>query len=223
MIELRDVSKTFRDGQNHSHHVFESLTHVFGDDVASTAILGESGCGKSTLLSLLGLLSRPDSGCVVLSGTDVTAMPDSRRGEYRLRNIGMVFQEFNLVPELCLWENVALPSVALGGSFAARRSRALDLLARVGCDGLAERLPSQVSGGQMQRVAVARALVNRPALILADEPTGNLDPKTGSLVVEALTEAARSTRLLIVTHDAAVARRMDEVLVLSDGGLRRQD
>jgi len=184
------------------------------------AVLGPSGSGKSTLLNILGLLDRPDAGVYELAGEDVSDIGDTRRAEIRNRRIGFVFQSFNLLPRTSALENVAAPLLYRGMRRAARLRQAGDALERVG---LADRLdydPSQLSGGQLQRVAIARALVGEPSLLLADEPTGNLDSRSGAEVLElfAALHQAGST-VLLITHDPVVAGRAQRRLILDGGRL----
>jgi putative ABC transport system ATP-binding protein len=184
------------------------------------AILGPSGSGKSTLLNILGLLDRPDAGVYELAGEDVSDIGDTRRAELRNRRIGFVFQSFNLLPRTSALENVAAPLLYRGIRRTARLDRARHALQRVGLAERADYDPSQLSGGQLQRVAVARALVGEPALLLADEPTGNLDSRSGAEVMElfgALHQAGST--VLMITHDPTVAARAQRRLVLDAGRL----
>jgi putative ABC transport system ATP-binding protein len=184
------------------------------------AVLGPSGSGKSTLLNILGLLDRPDAGVYELAGEDVSDLGDTRRAELRNRRIGFVFQSFNLLPRTSALENVAAPLLYRGIRRGDRLARARQALERVG---LADRMdydPGQLSGGQLQRVAVARALVGEPALVLADEPTGNLDSRSGAEVLELFTALHQAgTTILMITHDPTVATRAQRRLVLDAGRL----
>jgi len=172
------------------------------------AIGGPSGCGKSTLLHLLGCVDTPSSGTVRFEGRDVGALSDSERGKIRLTRIGFVFQRFFLLPMLTAWENIELPQSEAGVPAAERRARTRELLEYVGLSARAEHLPSQLSGGEMQRVAVARALANRPALLLADEPTGELDEETGDHIAALFDRVhADGTAIVLVTHNASLAAR----------------
>jgi putative ABC transport system ATP-binding protein len=186
------------------------------------SIVGKSGSGKSTLLALLGALDKPTSGSIEVDGQDITKLSDKKLIAYRRDKIGFVFQAYNLVPNLTALENVMLPLELAGVARAERHRRATELLERVG---LAveehRRRPARLSGGQQQRVAIARALANRPKLILADEPTGNLDSQTGKLIVDLLHHLAASekTTIVAVTHDAEIARQTKQTFRLQDGRL----
>jgi len=184
------------------------------------AIGGPSGCGKSTLLHLLGCVDAPTSGNVMFEGRDVGTLTDSGRGRIRLTRIGFVFQRFFLLPMLTAWENVELPQSEAGASRAERRERTRELLEYVELSDRAHHLPSQLSGGEMQRVAVARALANRPALLLADEPTGELDEQTGERIAALLDRVhADGTAIVLVTHNAALANRAKRRLSMRSGVL----
>ncbi len=187
------------------------------DDSEFLAIMGPSGSGKTTLLDLLGLLARPTRGSLRLFGEDVTEIPDSRSTEIRRNTIGFVFQTFNLVPWLSALDNVEL-ALAIGGYRGDRRERARRLLESVGLGGRLNHRPSQMSGGEQQRVAIARALANDPRIILADEPTGNLDSESGRKIVGLLRDLSRSGRCVVmVTHDEEMAALADRIVRLRDG------
>ncbi len=182
------------------------------------AIMGPSGSGKSTLLHLIGGLDRPSAGEVMLGGQPLAALSDGDLTVLRRRRVGVVFQFFNLLPTLTAEENVALPLMLDGAPREAGRVRAIAALAAVGLEGRAERLPHQLSGGEQQRVAIARALVARPTVLLADEPTGNLDSTSGAQVLEVLRQASRQDQtVLMVTHDPGAAAYADRVVFLQDG------
>jgi ABC-type lipoprotein export system ATPase subunit len=183
------------------------------------AIKGPSGCGKSTLLNLLGALDRPDSGRLQVDGVDVTALRGGKEVAYRRAKVGFVFQQFNLIPHLSALENVTLPMELAGVPAARARARGRDLLQRVGISSDKDaRHPAKLSGGEQQRVAIARALANDPPIILADEPTANLDSKTGRLIVDLLRSLRDEERTVIIaTHDSDIAARADLVLEMSDG------
>ena len=185
------------------------------------AIVGESGVGKSTLLNCMAGLDSWDEGSVTLKGVDLGSLPDDKRALLRRQHVGFVFQAFHVLPHLDVAQNVALPLLLLGTHDAAAEERVQAMLASVGLAGLGQRLPQQLSGGQLQRVAIARALVHRPALLLADEPTGNLDPTTAGKVMDALMLQTREhgASLVLVTHSEAAASRADRVLYLRSDGI----
>lgn len=184
------------------------------------ALMGASGSGKSTLLSLLGLLDRPTQGQYRLEDVEVSTLSRDELATIRGRRIGFIFQNFNLLPRVSAWENVALPLAYRKGEFGvdAQRKQALEVLSRVGLDRRADHHPMELSGGERQRVAIARALVTHPAVILADEPTGNLDSKTGTEIMSLLTELHREGRTIImVTHDLNIARHASRICTMRDG------
>jgi putative ABC transport system ATP-binding protein len=188
------------------------------------AIVGPSGCGKSTLLNLLGVIDRPTAGSVAVRGRDVSAMNDREATRFRLHNVGFVFQRFYLMPTLSARENVELPMAEAGVSRADRQARARELLRYVGLEARERHRPSQLSGGEQQRVAIARALANRPTLLLADEPTGELDARTGAEII-ALFERlnADGTTIVVVTHDEELARAARRVIHMKDGEIVRDE
>ncbi|MEY4883485.1 MAG: hypothetical protein RIS34_1339 [Pseudomonadota bacterium] len=192
-----------------------SLTVAAGEFVA---IVGESGVGKSTLLNCMAGLDSWDSGTVSLAGTNLGTLDDDARALLRRQHVGFVFQAFHVLPHLDVAQNVALPLMLLAQNDDARVQ---DMLVSVGLGGLGQRLPHQLSGGQLQRVAIARALIHRPSLVLADEPTGNLDPATATVVMDALINQTRThkARLVLVTHSHAAATRADRVLTLRADGI----
>jgi putative ABC transport system ATP-binding protein len=198
-----------------------SLTIAPGDHLA---IRGPSGCGKSTLLHILGCVETPTSGKLLFNGDDVTRLSDRRRSLLRLREIGFVFQRFFLLPMLTAAENVELPQSEADVPKAERRTRTRELLEYVGLGARADHRPSELSGGEMQRVAIARALANRPGLLLADEPTGELDRATGEQIAALLDRVnADGTALVIVTHDPALAERSTRILTMRDGRIEQED
>ena len=215
-IELDGVRKTYRSGTIE----FEALCGIdirigTGEYVA---VLGPSGSGKSTLMNVLGCLDVPTEGTYLLAGEDVSGMTEAQLAEVRNRRIGFVFQQFNLLATLPAWRNVELPLVYAGTGRAERRDRAHAALARVGLADRTENRPGELSGGQQQRVAVARALVTEPAIILADEPTGNLDSASTAEVLDLLDELHGSGRtIVLITHERDVAARAERRLVISDG------
>jgi len=191
-----------------------------GDHIA---IRGPSGCGKSTLLHMLGCVETPTSGTLVFNGSDVTKLSDRQRSLLRLRSIGFVFQRFYLLPMLTAAENVELPQSEANVAKAERRERTRELLDYVGLAARADHRPSELSGGEMQRVAIARALANRPGLLLADEPTGELDRATGEQIAALLDRVnADGTAMVIVTHDTALAERSTRVLSMRDGRIENE-
>jgi putative ABC transport system ATP-binding protein len=183
-------------------------------------VVGPSGCGKSTLLHVLGCVDVPTSGAVVFQARDVSALPDAERSRLRLRDIGFVFQRFFLLPMLTAAENIELPQAEAGVGRVERRQRTRELLEYVGLSTRAGHRPSELSGGEMQRVAIARALANRPRLLLADEPTGELDQATGDQIVSLLDRLhADGTAVVVVTHDQAVASRAHRLIRMRDGSI----
>ena len=187
------------------------------DQGAFVAVMGSSGSGKSTLLHLLGGVDKPDAGRVIIDGTDLYTLSETELTVFRRRRIGLIYQFFNLVPELTVEENILLPQLLDGK--AGDQQQLEGLLAATGLSDRRRHLPSQLSGGQQQRVAIARALVNRPALVLADEPTGNLDTRNGHEVMQLLRLANRDMgqTLVLITHDERIARQADRVLTIEDG------
>jgi ABC-type lipoprotein export system ATPase subunit len=225
-VRAGETAIVARDLARHFRHAGETIRAVDGVSFALrprqlAAITGPSGCGKSTLLYLLGSLERPTGGSVLVGGTDVAGLRGRAINEFRRRKIGFIFQAFHLIPNLTALENVMLPLQLAGLPPEGQRERARHLLAQVGIDdGRQAYRPGRLSGGQQQRVAIARALANDPAVILGDEPTGNLDAKTGGRVIGLLRDLAREGRtIVLVTHDRAVARQADTRLEMLDGRL----
>ncbi len=219
-IHCDDLGKTYAEGKLHTP-VFDALNLLVypGETVA---IVGASGAGKSTLLHLLGGLDMPTSGEVYVAGHKMSALSDAERGRLRNRALGFVYQFHHLLPEFTSLENVMLPVLLSGASVREATTRASDLLHAVGLGHRLEHKPGELSGGERQRAAVARALVNRPACVLGDEPTGNLDEKTAMIVFELMLALNRDhrTSLVLVTHDRSLARKLDRVLELHEGSLR---
>lgn len=201
--------------------VFEGV-HLRVQPGEFVAIVGDSGVGKSTLLNCMAGLDHWDVGRIVQGHTDLGTLDDTQRALWRRANVGFVFQAFHVLPHLDVAQNVGLPLMLLDQPAAQATTRVQEMLASVGLEGLGERLPQQLSGGQLQRVAIARALVHRPALLLADEPTGNLDPTTAALVMDLLVAQTREhgAALVLVTHSQAAAARADRALRLTAQGIR---
>ena len=221
-IELNDVRRTYGEGPGR----VEALKGITASLEAGslTAIVGPSGSGKSTLLNLLGALDTPSSGRVMLAGHDLGTLDDDARTKLRREKIGFVFQFFNLLPPLSARENVMLPAKLAGLGEKDVGARADELLARVGLKDRARHRPDQLSGGEMQRVAISRALIMDPPVLLADEPTGNLDSRTGSEVMSLLRGAVAQKRtVILVTHDPRIARVADRVLTIDDGKLAKDE
>ena len=216
LIDIQDVTKVYTTDTIETHALAGVSFAVASGEYVS--IEGPSGCGKSTLLSLIGLLDSPTTGRYLLDQRDAATLTLEERSRLRNRTIGFVFQNFNLIGELTVAENVELPLTYRGTSTAERRRRVAEALDRVGMAHRAQHTPMQLSGGQQQRVAVARALVGDPALLLADEPTGNLDTANGESVMDLLSELhANGSTIVAVTHDRRFARRADRIVSLLDG------
>ncbi len=221
VVEARAVSKTFAMPAGPVVAVRElSLRLAQGDYLT---ICGPSGCGKSTLLHMLGCVETPSAGALLVEGRDVSSLRDAERSAIRLAKIGFVFQRFFLLPMLSAWENVELPQAEAGAPRAERRERTAELLAYVGLAGRAQHRPGQLSGGEAQRVAIARALANRPRLLLADEPTGELDQATGAQVVALFDRVhADGTTVVVVTHDPAIAAHAPRSFSMRDGRIESE-
>jgi len=220
VVKVKDLLKVYGDGQK--IHALDNVSFAVraGEFVS---VMGPSGSGKSTLLNMLGALDRPTSGQVVINGQDMTQLRDV--DSFRAKTVGFVFQLHNLIPTLSAVENVEVPMQGQGLGPAKRRKRAEELLTLVGLGDRLHHLPSQLSGGQRQKVAIARALANQPAILLADEPTGNLDSQSGDEVMKLLEDlhSEHGMTIFVVTHDMSIARRTHRVLVMKDGRIVRED
>lgn len=224
ILEAQDISKVYPSGEG----TVTALNHLSLNFEAGriSAIVGPSGSGKSTLLNLLAGFDRPSSGTVLHAGLDITQMPEPQLATYRLRHFGFIFQSYNLVSILTAQENVELPLSLAGMPRAERVRRSSELLGQVGLGKRTTHYPSQLSGGEQQRVAIARALITNPSVLFADEPTGNLDTKTGTEILELLTRrdgeferGAQARTLILITHDMNVAGRADRIIRIRDGAL----
>jgi len=216
VVQARDLTREYSFGKEIVHALSGVTFDVAEGDYV--AIVGPSGCGKSTLLNLLGAIDRPTRGSVTIKGTDVARMNDREATSFRLRNIGFVFQRFYLMPTLSATENVELPMAEARVSKSDRISRAKELLAYVGLGHRERHRPSELSGGEQQRVAIARALSNQPAILLADEPTGELDARTGAEIIELFGRLNRDgTTLVVVTHDEELASAASRKIHMRDG------
>jgi putative ABC transport system ATP-binding protein len=216
---LEHLSKSFQEGP-HTRTVLRDVSATFGRG-ESVAIVGESGSGKSTLLNLISGIDRADGGAIWLDGQELTALDERRRTLFRRRHVGFVFQFFNLLPTFTVWENVLLPLELNGIDGTEATRRAQSLLDAVGLGTRGDTFPDRLSGGEQQRVAIARALIHDPRLVLADEPTGNLDEETGHRVLTLLDRLTRrvSKNLILVTHSLEAASYADRIMYLKDGQL----
>jgi putative ABC transport system ATP-binding protein len=222
LIKARDLHRDYQLGEHHLAVLRGVNLEIAEGEMI--ALLGRSGSGKSTLLNLIGGLDRPTSGSIEVAGHELSTLSRGELSLYRRTTVGFIFQSFNLVPRLKAWENVCLPLVFSGFGRAERRKRAMELLERVGLLERADHRPSQLSGGEQQRVAVARALVNNPKMLLCDEPTGNLDTVTSVEIMELINQTYRDgNTVLMVTHDPELAEQhATRILRMSDGQLEEQ-
>ena len=215
ILETEDLVKYYGEGENQVRAIdHTSMQEQHGEFVA---VVGRSGSGKSTLLHMLGGLDRPDSGKVYIEGRDIFALKDEQLAVFRRRKIGFIFQDYNLMPALNVWENIVLP-IGLDGK-KVKKDFVLDIVKSIGMEDRLHAMPNQLSGGQKQRVAIARALAARPAIILADEPTGNLDSHTEMEVISILKNCVSKygQTLVMITHDETIAQMADRVIVIADG------
>lgn len=220
MLKVLKLSKTFQSAETKVRAV-NDVSFELNDGVFAT-VVGKSGSGKSTLLAMLGALDKATSGEIFVGGENITRMGDRKLISYRRDKIGFVFQSYNLIPNLSALENVMLPMEFAGKNYPSQQKRAKELLREVGIDEKkSKRLPTKLSGGEQQRVAIARALGNRPSLILADEPTGNLDSATGDVIIKLLKSLAKleKTTIIAVTHDSTMSAKADQHFSMKDGKL----
>ena len=223
LIELKDVYKIYQMGDE-TVHALDGVSLAI-DPGEFVAIVGSSGSGKSTAMNIIGCLDVPTSGTYHLGGVDVSTMDDDDQAEIRNKMLGFIFQQYNLIPKLNVLENVELPLLYAGVDAAERRERAMSALSRVGLTDKGKNLPSQLSGGQQQRVSIGRALMNAPAVVLADEPTGNLDSRNSQDIVDLLKYSNRrfEQTLIVITHDESIALQADRVLAIEDGKITRDE
>jgi len=222
VIELKEISKVYKMGVE-TIHALRSITLSIGKN-EYVALMGPSGSGKSTLMNVLGCLDTPSSGQYILNSINVDKMTDNELADVRNKQIGFVFQTFNLLPRSTALDNVALPLIYAGTDKAKRKERATEVLDQVGLKGRMEHKPNELSGGQRQRVAIARALVNRPAIILADEPTGNLDTKTSIEIMSLLNDIHKNgNTIVLVTHEEDIARYAHRIIRLKDGNVESDE
>jgi putative ABC transport system ATP-binding protein len=218
MIELENISRTYGEGPAAVHALREVTARIEAGSFVT--VVGASGSGKSTMLNLIGALDRPSSGKISIDGVEIFDLDDTARTLFRREKIGFVFQFFNLLPTLTALENAALPAKLMGKGKRQSEKRASEMLERVGLGARVKHKPDELSGGEMQRVAIARAMMMDPPVLLADEPTGNLDSATGSTIVELLRGAVDQRRtVVLVTHSPALAQLGDRVLTIKDGRL----
>ena len=221
LIELQGISRVYGSGSAAVHAL--RPTDLSIEEGTFVAIFGQSGSGKSTMLNMLGLLDEPTAGNYLLEGRNVAKLNDAARSDIRCRKIGIIFQSFNLFPHFSILENVCMPMRFAGADRHEMKERASELLDRVGLGSRLHHSPSQLSGGQCQRVAIARSLVNKPAVLLADEPTGNLDVKTGDEIIGIFHElVAEGHTVIMVTHNAEYEKEVQRVIELNDGNVVRQ-
>ncbi len=216
MIALKDVKKSY----SLPKVTIEVLKDINLEvsEKEFVAIMGPSGSGKSTLLHIIGCLDRPTSGTYLLTDVDVSRKTDNELAEIRNKKLGFVFQSFNLLPRFPAWKNVELPLLYSGVSASSRKQRAMDILEKVGLSQRADHFPSELSGGEQQRVAVARALINNPAIILADEPTGNLDSRSGREIIEIFKSLNNEgVTIILVTHEKDIAEQAGRIITIKDG------
>jgi putative ABC transport system ATP-binding protein len=216
LIEIRNIGKDYQEGESTVQAIKEMT--FFIDDGEFVSIMGQSGSGKSTLLSILGGLNHPTRGRILLDSLDIYKLSSEQRADLRSEYIGVIFQSFQLIPYLTVLENVKLPMAITGKKSKSQDKMARDVLARVGLQNKADRLPDQLSGGEQERVAIARAIVNRPPILLADEPTGSLDSKTADEIMNLLKELnSEGQTIIMVTHNPDACRHTSRTIMVKDG------
>ena len=223
MIKVNNLSKVFR-----TEEIETTALNGVSFEIADgefVAIMGPSGCGKSTLLNILGLLDNPTGGSYELLGTEVSQLKEKERTKFRKGNIGFVFQSFNLIDELNVYENIELPLRYLNISAAERKQKVTEIMKRMAISHRAQHFPQQLSGGQQQRVSIGRALMNAPGVVLADEPTGNLDSKNSKEIVDLLkiSNEKYGQTLIVITHDESIALQADRIISIDDGKITRDE
>ncbi len=221
VIDINSLTKIYQTGKTEFKALNDVRLKIRKADFV--CIMGPSGSGKSTLMNIIGCLDRPTSGTVIIDGENISTVNDNQLAEIRGRKIGFIFQKFNLMPTMTALKNIALPMVFLGQNKASREQRASELLTKVGLANWATHKPAELSGGQQQRIAIARALSNNPSIILADEPTGNLDTKTGEQIMELLVSLNREGKtILLVTHAISLKRFSNRVVNMLDGEISEE-
>ena len=219
LLRLSNIEKRYRNGDIGEIKVLDKINLTINEG-EFIAILGKSGSGKSTLLYIMSGLSSPNNGTILFNGEDITAYNDKKMSHFKNNDIGFIFQSFFLEPSYNAWENVALPLIVKRINLKSRKKIAYEALRKVGLEGREMHKPSELSGGEMQRVCIARAIVSQPKIIFADEPTGNLDKVSGEMVMSVLCELAKEkTAIVLVTHDEQSAQMADRIIYISDGKL----
>jgi putative ABC transport system ATP-binding protein len=215
-VDIQSVTKIYKTGKKEFKALNNVSLKIYNGDFL--AFMGPSGSGKSTLMNLIGCLDRATTGEIYIHGQSLSQLNDNRLAEIRSREIGFVFQDFNLIPSMTALRNVILPMTLAGSPRSAREQNAMSLLKKVGLDNWAKHLPTELSGGEKQRVAIARAIANNPLIVLADEPTGNLDTKTGEQILKFLSSLNKEGKtILLVTHDSSLIKYTNRVINIKDG------
>lgn len=222
LIDIQDITKLYRIGSEEVHALSGVSLRIDRNDYI--ALMGPSGSGKSTMMNIVGCLDTPTSGSYMFEGTDVALMTDDQLADIRNQKIGFVFQNFNLIPRSDVYHNVELPLIYAGLSLSARRQKTLDAIEKVGLTARMKHKPNELSGGQRQRVAIARALVNSPSILLADEPTGNLDSKTGEEIMSVFEDLYKTGQtIILVTHEEDIASHARRIVRLRDGRIETDE